>query len=94
MPEEKTKEKKKEIEIGKVTHFFSKISVGIIEMTEGSLKIGDTIHIKDGARDFEQKVESMQIEHEQIEEAKKGDVVGTKVDQGVREGDKVYKIEE
>ena len=62
MPEEKTKEKK-EIEIGKVTHFFSKISVGIIEITEGSLKIGDAIHIKDGARDFEQKVESMKIEH-------------------------------
>ncbi len=93
MPEEKPQEKK-EIEIGKVTHFFNKISVGIIEITQDSLKVGDTIHIKDGARDFEQKVESMQIEHEQIEEAKKGDVIGIKVDQGVREGDKVYKMEE
>ncbi len=93
MPEKETKEKK-EIEIGKVTHFFNKISVGIIEITQDSLKIGDAIHIKDKTRDFEQKVESMQIEHEQIEEAKKGDVIGIKVDQGVREGDKVYKMEE
>jgi len=79
-----------ETEIGKVTHYYNKIGVAIIELSE-TLKVGDTIHIKNDSTDLEQTVESMQIEHENIEEAKAGEVIGLKVKDKVREGDTVYK---
>jgi len=66
--------------------------VGVIEITEDSLKVGETIHIKGTTTDFEQKVESMQIEHENVEEAKVGQTIGLKVNEPVRENDQVYKI--
>lgn len=80
--------------IGKITHYFGKIEVGIVEITKGGLATGDTIHIKGSSTDFEQPVESIQIEHEQVEKAKKGDAIGLKVKDKVREGDEVYKIVE
>ena len=80
--------------IGKITHYFTNIGVGVIEITEGDLKVGDKIHIKGATSDFEQTIESMQIEHESIEKAKKGDAIGLKVEQQVREGDQVSKIVE
>lgn len=87
-----TEEKKKEELIGKITHYFGKIGVGIIEITKGSLAAGDNIHIKGSTTDFEQPVKSMQIEHEQVEKAKKGEVIGLKVKDKVREEDEVYKV--
>lgn len=80
--------------IGKITHYFTNIGVGVIEITEGDLKVGDKIHIKGATSDFEQVIDSMQIEHENMEKAKKGDAIGLKVDQQVREGDQVFKIVE
>ena len=80
-----------EKEIGKITHYFGKISVGIIELTD-SLKVGDNIHIKGTHTDFTQKVDSMQIEHQNVQEAKAGDFVGIKVIEKVHPKDKVYKI--
>ena len=77
--------------VGKITHYFGKIEVGIIELGK-KLNVGDTIHIKGGTTDFEQEIKSMQIEHEQIEKAKKGDVIGLKVKEKVREEDEVYKV--
>ena len=77
--------------IGKITHFFSNINVGIIELSNG-FKVGDKIHIKGSTTDIEQEVDSMQVEHQNIEKAKKGDVVGLKVKDKVKEGDKVYLI--
>lgn len=77
--------------IGKVSHYFGKIGVAVIELSD-SLKAGETIRIVGGETDFNQTIESMEIEHEKIQEAKKGDSVGTKVDQKVREGYKVYKV--
>lgn len=77
--------------IGKISHYFGKIGVAVIELS-GALKVGDTIRIVGGETDFNQTVESMEIEHEKIQEAKKGDSAGTKVDQKVREGYKVYKV--
>lgn len=77
--------------IGKVTHYFGKIGVAVIELTD-SLKIGDTIRIVGGETDFSQTVDSMEMEHKKITEAKAGDSVGLKVIQKVREGYKVYKI--
>jgi len=86
-------EEKKEELIGKITHYFAKIEVGIVELSK-ELNVGETIHVKGGTTDFEQKVDSIQIEHENIEKAKKGDVIGLKVKEKVREGDEVYKIVE
>lgn len=80
--------------IGKIVHYFNKISVGIIEITDGELKVGDTIHIKGHTSDFNQKIDSMQIEHQAVEKAKKGDGVGVKVDSPVHEHDQVYLVTE
>lgn len=81
-----------EKEIGKVTHYFSNISVAAIEIKEDGLSVGDTIHIKGATSDFEQKIESMQIKKESIEKAEKGQTVGIKVAELVKEGDIVYKV--
>lgn len=78
--------------IGKVSHYFDKIGVAVIEL-DVPLKVGETIRIVGGeATDFTQEVESMEVEHEKIKKAKKGDSVGLKVKEKVREGYKVYKI--
>ena len=78
--------------IGKITHYFGKIGVAVLELTEGGLKTGETIHIVGHGADFEQAVESMQVEHENVETAKKGDSVGLKVDEEVKPGTEVYKV--
>lgn len=79
--------------IGKITHYYSKINVAIVELS-ATLKIGDKIHVKGHETDFEQTVSSMQIEHQNVEIAKKGEVIGLKVDQKIREGDEVYLVKE
>jgi len=76
--------------IGKIIHYFGNINVGIIELSD-ELKAGETIHIKSSTTDFEQVVDSMQVEHQNIEIAKAGDQVGLKVIQKVKEGDQVFK---
>lgn len=86
-------EEKKEELVGKITHYFGKIEVGIVELSK-PLKVSETIHIKGSTTDFEQTVESMQIEHENIEKAKKGDVIGLRVKEKVKEGDEVYRVSE
>jgi len=78
------------IEVGRITHFFSKISVAVIELT-ASLAVGDTIVVKGPTTDFEQVVESMQIEHKDVQRAEAGQSIGLKVAQRVREKDIVYK---
>ncbi|MBU5678347.1 MAG: translation elongation factor-like protein [Candidatus Aenigmatarchaeota archaeon] len=78
--------------VGKVTHFYPKISVAVVEVLD-EIKVGDEILIKGKTTNFKQIVESMQIEHEQVEKASKGDSVGLKVVERVREGDEVFKIE-
>lgn len=80
-----------EKEIGKITHYFGNIGVAIVKVTD-SLRVGETIHVKGATTDFKQTVESMQIEHKPIEEAKAGDEVGIKVSEKAREGDVVYKV--
>lgn len=77
--------------IGKISHYFSKIGVAVIELQD-SLRVGDTIRIVGGETDFTQTVDSLEIEHQKIEEAKAGDSAGLKVSQKVREGYKVYKL--
>lgn len=78
------------VQIGHITHFFPKISVAVIEL-EKPLKVGDTIAVKGPTTDFEQKVDSMQIEHKDVEKAEAGQSIGLKVAERVRETDVVYK---
>ena len=82
-----------DVEIGMVTDFFAKPLVAGIELS-GTLRIGDRIHIKGSTTDMELTVESMQIECVNITEAKPGDLVGIKVLDRARRGDKVYKVTE
>ncbi|MEO0072256.1 MAG: hypothetical protein ABIK10_02285 [candidate division WOR-3 bacterium] len=81
-----------EKKVGKVTHFFGKISVAVVELTDDALAVGDTIHIKGHTSDFTQKVESMQIEHKNVERAEVGQSVGLKVIAHAHENDIVYKV--
>jgi translation elongation factor EF-1alpha len=83
-----------EEEIGRISHYFSKIGVGVVEMTKGELKVGDTIHIKGHTTDFYQKVESMQVEHSNVQSGKKGDSIGLRVESQVRDRDVVFKVTE
>jgi len=83
-----------EEEIGKITHYFSKINVGVLELSQGVLKVGDTIHIKGHTTDFYQKVEYLQVEHAPVEVAKPGQPVGIKVESPVREHDLIFKVTE
>jgi len=82
-----------EVEIGKVTDFFANPVVAGIELS-GALKIGDKIHIQGSTTDMELAIESMQIDRVNITEGKPGDLVGIKVLDRVRRGDKVYKVTE
>jgi len=76
--------------IGKVSSYFSKIGVAAIELND-KLKLGDKIRIKGNTTDLTQVVDSIQIEHKTVKEAKKGDSIGIKVDDRVRPNDLVYK---
>lgn len=78
------------IEIGHIAHFFSKISVAVVDLTS-PLIVGDRILIKGPSTDVEQNVESMQIDRKGIQRAEGGQSIGLKVTQPVREKDVVYK---
>ena len=78
-------------EVGTVTHFFAKISVAVIEL-KAPVSVGDKILIKGPTTNLEQKINSMEIEHEKVERAETGQSIGMKVDDRVRERDSVYKI--
>ncbi len=82
MPEER---------VGVVRDYFAHIGVAGIDV-EGTIRVGDTLHIKGHTTDLEQTVGSIQIEHDQVEEAKAGDAIGIKVEDRCRGGDVVYKV--
>jgi putative protease len=77
--------------IGKIVHFYPKISVAVLDLDD-TLRVGDKISIEKESGTFEQVVDSMQIEHENIKEAKKGQSIGLKVIDKAREGSQVFKI--
>tara|TARA_Y100000034_G_C6658057_1_gene288378 strand:- start:273 stop:530 length:258 start_codon:yes stop_codon:yes gene_type:complete len=83
-----------EEKVGKVMAFYAKINVAAIELTDGPLKIGDKIKLKGATSDFTQTVDSMQVEHDAVQEAAKGSSVGIKVKDKVRPNDEVLKITE
>ena len=81
----------KEKPVGRVSHYFGQIEVAAIKLS-APLKTGDTVRIEGGDASFTQKVASLQKDHEKKEHGKKGDEVGMKVKERVREGYRVYKV--
>jgi U32 family peptidase len=78
------------IEIGNITHYFSKINVAVVELTL-PLSVGDHIQIKGPQTDFDQIVDSMQVDRKAIHRAERGQSVGLKLSQLARERDVVFK---
>lgn len=78
--------------IGKITHYFPKIGVAVIELSE-ALAVGDKIKVAGPEGEFEQLVSSMQVEHQEITKAEAGQSVGLKTEQPVKEGQSVYQAE-
>lgn len=78
--------------IGKVSHYYDKISVAIVDLSKGSLKVGEQIKFKKGENEFTQTIESLQVEHKPVEKVKAGDAFGLKVDQKVDEGTEVFAV--
>lgn len=83
-----------EQQVGVVVKFFAKPSVAAIEVTDGAIKLGDTLRYKGHTTDFTEEVASMELDNQAIEEAKPGDLIGVKVKERVRENDQVYKVTE
>jgi len=80
-----------EIPVGKVTHYFDRIGVAVLALTE-TIRVGDTLHFHGHSTDFQQTVDSLQIEHMSVPEAKPGQDVALKVSQKLHEHDAVFKV--
>ena len=83
---------KKGVYVGDITHYFSRIEVVVIQMTKGSIRVGDQIHIQGKRTDFIQKVKSLQVESVDVKEAKRGTLAGLKVIKEAKVGDKIFKL--
>ncbi len=83
-----------EEQIGVIVKFFAKPSVAALEVTDGAIRVGDTLKYKGHTTDFTETITSMEVDNQPVEEARKGDLVGIKVKERVRENDKVYKVVE
>jgi translation initiation factor IF-2 len=81
-----------EIEVGVVNKYFDKIGVGMIQVTQGELAVGDKIHIKGSTTDLTATISSMQVQRQAVQTAKTGEEAGIKLDGKVRPKDKVYKV--
>ena len=78
--------------VGQVTHYFGKANVAAVKITEGELKVGDTIHFVGHTSDFTQTVDSMQVDRASVEVAKVGDEIGIQVIEHAREHDQVFVV--
>jgi len=83
----------KEKQVGIVTHFYDHISVGVVKLSD-KLAVGNKIHVQGANDDFEQEVTSMQLEHKDVKEGKKGQEIAIKVENKVHQNDKVLKVED
>ena len=88
----KKEEKAKEVLVGEVVHYFRKVKAAVIKVKKSGVAIGDHIKVKGHTTDFDQKIKSMQIDHEPVESASKGKEVAIKVGKKVRRGDKVFLV--
>ena len=77
--------------IGKITHYFSKIGIAVVKLSD-NLKVGDSIRVIGGGKDFEQIVESIEIDNKKTGVAKSGEDIGLKIDQKVKKNYSVYKL--
>lgn len=80
-----------EKEVGKVIHWYDKAEVAVVRLS-GSLKIGDRIKVRRGGEEFDESVSSMEINHESVSSAKKGEEVAIKLSQKAKEGAIVWLI--
>ena len=80
--------------IAKITHYFTNLGVAVLEVIDQEVKVGDTIHVKGATSDFEQTIDSMQVDKESVIKADVGQSVGLKVKEHARVGDEVYRVEE
>lgn len=78
--------------VGKVTHYYDKLAVAIIDLKNGGLKVGDQIKFKKGEEEFTQGVDSLQVEHQSVDSVKSGDSFGLKVNQPAKPGTLVYLV--
>ena len=78
--------------VGTVTHYYSHLSVAVVRLDSGSLRVGDTIHVTGHTSDFRQRVESMEIEHQPVSEISAGQEFGLRVTDHTRDNDTVYKV--
>ncbi len=82
-----------DLKVGKISHYYDKIGVAVLEL-DSDLGVGDRVKFVRGGEDiFEQDIKSMQVEHEKIDKAGKGDTVGLKVDKPVKDGAEVFKVQ-
>ena len=79
-----------DIQIGKVTHFYDKLGVAVVEVGKQPLKIGDRVKISGHDNEFTQEVDSLQVEHTKVDKVPKGETCGMKVVQPVKAGDVLY----
>lgn len=78
--------------IGKVVHFYDKLRVAIVDLKSGGIKVGQEIKFKRNDNEFTQKIESLQVDHQNVDAVKKGDSFGLKVDQPTKPGTEVYLV--
>lgn len=81
-----------DIQIGKVTHYFDKLEVAVVEVMNQTLRVGDTVKVSGHDNEFTQKITSLQVEHDQLSEVAPGESCGMKVDKPVKAGDMLYLI--
>jgi putative protease len=81
-----------EEQVGVIVKFFAKPSVAALEVTNGTIQKGDLLRYKGHTTDFIEEIVSMEIDNQSVDEVKPGDLVGVKIRERVREGDKVYKV--
>ncbi len=81
-----------EEKIGEVVKFFAKPSVAAVKITQGELRVGDTVKFTGHTTDFEDSIQSMEINNAAVEKAVAGDYIGIKVADRVRPGDEVFKV--
>lgn len=79
-----------DIQIGKVTHYYDKLGVAIVEVMNQALKVGDRVKVSGHDKEFTQEVTSLQVEHEKVDKVKAGETCGLKIDEPAKEGDVLY----
>lgn len=81
-----------DIQVGVITHYYDKIGVAVVEVKNQPLKVGDVVQITGHDQEFKQAIDSLQIEHKQVSEVPVGETAGMKVDQAVKEGDRLFLV--